>query len=382
MEWHIITSSKGGVGKTLLTLLLTARHLELDQTPLVIDLNAMNADSGALLVEGVPQVPDPNYELSITIKHPKAAEETEQLGSENIIVQRANSFYRGEKEPIPYAVGWPSNPYNLYRPSLFADFICTIKGNLDRIQKEMGLEIKTVIIDTNYHFCNIFSQHESYYERYKNELKDDMITCWFLWVYRQLENLLDKKVGSDKLYKSANMIETQLKRSDDNHACLMHVITPVSLISSQVIVQPPQPQMEEEERWPILSLLFTSNKKGKEEKRKRELVVEGLDKIEDVNKGDYKGFMGWVTNLANAHTFLQSPSGEQKKDDKKAEEKLEGGMFLKTLIKALEDERPMNVIPLWDYHPKLQRYTDKYASDPLANLMKYEVYESLKKLLQ
>jgi len=307
MEWHIITSSKGGVGKTLLTLLLTARHLELDQTPLVIDLNAMNADSGALLVEGVPQVPDPKYELSITIEHPKAAEETEQLGSENIIVQRANSFYRGKKEPIPYAVGWPSNPYNLYRPSLFADFLCTIKGNLGRIQKEMGLEIKTVIIDTNYHFCNIFSQHQDYYKRYNNELKDDTITCWFLWVYRQLENLLDNKVGSDKLYKSANMIETHLKRGD-NHACIMHVITPVSLISSQVVVQPQKTIEDTTERWPILSLLFTSEKKGKEEKRKRELVVEGLDKIENVEKGDYKSFMDWITDLANAHTVLQVPS--------------------------------------------------------------------------
>ncbi|RKZ80510.1 MAG: hypothetical protein DRR19_23500 [Candidatus Parabeggiatoa sp. nov. 1] len=380
MEWHIITSSKGGVGKTLLTLLLTARHLELDQTPLVIDLNAMNADSGALLVEGVPQVPDPKYELSITIEHPRAAEETEQLGSENIIVQRANSFYRG-KEPIPYAVGWPSNPYNLYRPSLFADFLCTIKGNLGRIQKEMGLEIKTVIIDTNYHFCNIFSQHKGYYKRYNDELKDDTITCWFLWVYRQLENLLDKKVGSDKLYKSANMIETHLKR-DDNHACLMHVITPVSLISSQVVVQPQKTKEDTTERWPILSLLFTSEKKGKEQKRKQELVVEGLDKIEKVEKGNYKSFMDWITDLANAHTVLQVPSDEQKKDGKKDEDKLEGGVFLKTLIKALEDERPMNVIPLWDYHPNLQRYTDKYAKDPLANLMKYEIYESLKKLLQ
>ena len=49
-------------------------------------------------------------------------------------------------------------------------------------------------------------------------------------------------------------------------------------------------------------------KDGKEEKRKRELVVEGLDKIENVEKGDYKSFMDWITDLANAHTVLQVPS--------------------------------------------------------------------------
>jgi len=41
----------------------------------------------------------------------------------------------------------------------------------------------------------------------------------------------------------------------------------------------------------------------------------------------------------------------------------------------------MNVIPLWNYHPELQRYTDKRSDDHLAYLMSLEIYNSLKKLL-
>lgn len=373
MEWHIITSSKGGVGKTLLTLLLTAYHIELEKTPLVIDLNAMNADSGALLVEGVSKVKS-DYASEINIPHQRASDETEQSGADNIIIQRTNSFYR--EKPTPYAVGWPSNPYGLYKPSLFADFLSTIKENLHRIHNEMGLEIKTVIIDTNYHFCNIFSQHEHYYQDGYQRLQDDKITCWFLWVYRQLENMFGQKVGYDNIYDSAMMMEQYFKR-DDNHAPLMHVITPVSLISSQVVA----PKEETTEKWPILSLLFTSEKKGKtEEQHNRELVVKGLDKIEQVPKGNYKNFVAWMQDLEIARNNVLD--SDRNKQDGENGEKMEGGVFLRTLISALEKERPMNVIPLWDYHPDLQRYTDKYAKDPLQHLMNYNIYLSLKKLLQ
>ena len=54
MEWHIITGSKGGVGKTLLTLLLLAYHLEekTNEGILVLDLNPINTDTAAILCYG------------------------------------------------------------------------------------------------------------------------------------------------------------------------------------------------------------------------------------------------------------------------------------------------------------------------------------------
>lgn len=365
MEWHIITSSKGGVGKTLLTLLLSARSLESGKTPLVIDLNAMNADSVALLSAGAVAV-DPHYKTEMTINHQRAADETEQLGAENIYLKKINSFYHGDRNPIQYVIGWPSNPYNLYKPSLFADFLCTIKNNLSLIHEEMGLKIETIIIDTSYHFTNLFSQHEHYYKIYQENFQDDQINIWFLWVYRQLSNFIHNSAGTDKVYRSANMIEQKLQTSNTNTS-IMHVTTPVSLTSSSLVNQQAN-QDDNVRRWPLLSLMFASQREGVQE---RELVIEGLDKMDEVQRGEYKSFQQWVSDLINSYNLLR--------DDIDIDQQ---SFFLQTLIKALKDERPMNVIPLWDYHPELQRYTDRYAADPLRSIMQFKIYENFKKLMQ
>lgn len=363
MQWHIVTSSKGGVGKTLLTLLLAARNIELGTTTLVIDLNAMNADSGNLLVKGAPKSQPP-----ITLLHPKAAKETEQLGAENIFVQRVYSLYRNQQretttiEQIPYAVGWPSNPFNLYRPSLFADFLCIIKQSLPEIQNKLGLKIESVIIDTNYHFCNIFSQHEEYYNRYQEELADENITCWFLWVYRQLDNLITGNVGANKVYTSAELMEKHLRR-DKNSTPIMHVISPVSLVSSQVLHHP----QDNNDTSAFLKILNTIFKAGAQE-----VLVADLDKVAEAQKGNYQKFSDWVDNLESNRRMLKV-FGDPREQ--------EGAIFLRTLLKTLEKERPMNVIPLWNYHPKLQRYTDKESDDQLAFVMSLKIYDSFKKLL-
>jgi len=371
MQWHIITSSKGGVGKTLLTLLLSARNLELGTTTLVIDLNAMNADSGTLLVGGAPKIQTP-----ITLPHLKAAEETEQFGAENIIVQRVYSFCKKKEGVIevPYAVGWPSNPFNLYRPSLFADFLYTIKESLPAIKEKLGLEIQSVIIDTNYHFCNIFSQLEDHYKLYKEELKKENITCWFLWVYRQLENLLEGNIGADKVYMSARLMEKHFKH-DDNSIPIMHVITPVSLVSSEILskaLSQPQESGEKGNENAVVVWLKNTVFKKPEEKANAQVMIENLDKVALTSKGNYKNFADWIDILEKTRRKLKVFGDEREQ---------EGAIFLRTLLKALGNERPMNVIPLWNYHPELQRYTDKRSDDHLAYLMSLEIYNSLKKLL-
>ena len=54
MDWHIITGSKGGIGKTLISLLLLTYYLnqKKDESILVLDLNAMNTDTSTLLLHG------------------------------------------------------------------------------------------------------------------------------------------------------------------------------------------------------------------------------------------------------------------------------------------------------------------------------------------
>jgi CO dehydrogenase nickel-insertion accessory protein CooC1 len=51
VKWHIITSNKGGVGKTLLSLMLLLSFLkdERGKVALVVDLNGMNPDLRWLL---------------------------------------------------------------------------------------------------------------------------------------------------------------------------------------------------------------------------------------------------------------------------------------------------------------------------------------------
>ncbi|MDM8563017.1 tetratricopeptide repeat protein, partial [Candidatus Marithioploca araucensis] len=173
LEWNIITGSKGGGGKTMLALLLLTRNLELGKSTLIIDLNATNTDSSAILLE------ERRRDRRIVIEHETANNSAlvEQVGANQIIVQRTFSSLKQNQQRDYYAVAWPSNPYGLYKSSLFADFLCTIKKNVVRIQKELEMPaLESVIIDTNYHFCNIFSTDEQYYKEYQEGiLKNDSI---------------------------------------------------------------------------------------------------------------------------------------------------------------------------------------------------------------
>jgi len=345
MEYNIVTGSKGGIGKTLLTLLLIARNLERDIGTLVIDLNAMNADSCALLIGDRP----PNR---ITISHPAATDGSEQLGADNIIVHKTFSL-TGNKS-VDYAVGWPSNPFTLYKPTLFADLLCTIKSACEtRIKEELGLEIQSVVIDTNYHFCNIFSQDDEHYNMYKEVLGKDNIIVWFLWVYRQLDNLLRAHQENDAqaLRETAGLIEYFFKH-EGNPAPLMHVITPMSLVTSQL-----------EPKGAILKLINAMRQANDD------VSVEGLDNADKLPKGDYIEFDNWINRLdvARVGVNLDKARGDE--------------IFLEMLRRAIANERPMNVLPLWNYHAGLHRYTDKHSAEPVAEIRAFEVYQSFVRLM-
>ncbi|MEK8016170.1 MAG: hypothetical protein VSS75_004820 [Candidatus Parabeggiatoa sp.] len=379
MEWHIITSSKGGVGKTLLTMLLAARNIEIGKTTLVIDLNAMNADSSALLIEGIKD--EGVLDEKIIVAHANANKITEQLGAENIIIHKLYSCLQtkeGKKtitKEIPSAVGWPSNPFGLYKPTIFADFICTIKEAINtRIKDELGLEIESVIIDTNYHFCNIFAQDAGqepgqqidYYQKYKEQLGDDNITVWFLWVYRQLDSLIRGK--EDKILLSASQIERHFSRqNDDIFSPIMHVVTPISLLTSQALPQDDKKEDEED------SFYYRLRNALRSQKNEKNICVDGLENADLLPRGNYKPFREWVRELAALRRELRV-SGDEREH--------EGDIFLSLLRQAIKNERPMNVIPLWDYHIELQRYTDKFSTDPLFSIRKYEIYTTFKKLLE
>lgn len=360
MDWHIVTGSKGGVGKTLLTLMILARHLEKEQSSaLALDFNAMNADTSAILLDSKKR------DRTMIINH-EAAKDTELFGADKIVVQKTftslRRTFRSEKKN--YAIGWPSNQFSLYPPTLFADLLGTIKDSTKGIEKKLKLpELGSVIIDTNYHFCNIFSNDEKYYESYQKLLDDgDSITVWFLWVYRQLENLL--KPGSEAdariVSATASAIEEHFMRN--NTAPLMHVFSPVALISSEL-----------EETQDTNAIFKFLNAKKKDEKN---ISINELENMAKLPKGDYIYFQDWVEELEFARNDLLSGDN----DDIHS-------FFLDMLINAIpqgsekEETRPMNVIPLAYYHADLQYYTDRVNADPVSNMKKFDIYKNFLNLL-
>ncbi len=357
MEWHIITGSKGGVGKTLLALLLSAHHLKSDGSILVFDLNSMNADFSRLLFYQ-KEMGEP---ISVSIN--KAERKNEQ-----IILQKTYSLNE-KREPCEYVVGWPLNPFRMFHPSLFAQLLSTIKNTVPEIEERLEISsLKTVIIDTNYHFCNIFSEQDIHYTEYtQGALNGESITLWFMWVYRQLENLIRLKYNDATVIKlTAAAIERNLKSHYCQKSPFMHVFGPTTLMSSQ-------PQKGEQSIGSHIARriyqAITQNK---------DVHIEELEQIETLSAGDGVCFNDWLKKLDIAHIAAEK-DGDPRHH------------FLDILIKASciraknnpsSEERPMNVIPMSIYHNDLQYYTDGNYRDVIAELRNFDLYDNFSKLIQ
>ncbi len=359
MEWHIITGSKGGVGKTLLALLLSAHHLEeCKGSTLVIDLNSMNADFSRLLFY------QKEVGESISISIPAQTRKNEQ-----IVLQK--TFSLNEKgNPYYYVVGWPLNPFRMYDPALFANLLATVKKSAAKILEER-LDIpplETVIIDTNYHFCNIFSEQDIHYTEYtEGALMGDSITLWFMWVYRQLENLIRLKYNDATVMKlTAAAIERNLKSSRCRKTPFMHVFGPATLVSSK-------PQDAEHS---ISS--FIARKIYQAITQNKDVHIDELEALEGLATGDCINFSDWLKRLDVAHIRAEK-DGDPRHH------------FLDILIKATRapaannptvEERPVNVVPMSVYHNDLQYYTDGNYRDVISELRTFDIYDNFCKLIR
>ncbi|NJO14771.1 MAG: hypothetical protein HC877_03205 [Thioploca sp.] len=149
MEWHIVTGSKGGVGKTLLSLLLLAHCLKKEKrqqgSTLILDLNGMNADSTALVLYQTDSPTQKTLPLNTTVEL--------YLQNAKDIQFREARFDDEKHNAQRYIVGWPANPFILMNPKLFADLLKTITSKVSTLGKDFGFEkLRHIIIDTNYHF--------------------------------------------------------------------------------------------------------------------------------------------------------------------------------------------------------------------------------------
>ena len=215
MNWHIITGSKGGSGKTLLSLMLT-NYSRMQGEVLVLDLNGMNADISRLI--------------------------TRHTTSRDLSVNLDMGKFRLEKpEGESYIVGWPKDAFTLLNIQDFQQFFLQVRERIiPKILSELSFGINTVIIDTNYHFCNIFPNRLRTYSEEPfssfGQNGSDNLFIWFLWTYRQLKNILEASDNASHprysdvrtLMERAVFIENGIKNRVLGNSPFVHVFNPFS----------------------------------------------------------------------------------------------------------------------------------------------------------
>jgi len=359
MEWHIVTGSKGGVGKTLLTLLLLAYHLEesTNEGILVFDLNAMNTDTSALLL----------YNKKFTKRTAIQLESSKRI----ITLQRTYSQTTSQ-QTTHFAVGWSENPFLWYGFDDFIELLAGVKEHAQEIADKLEIKsLKHVFIDTNHHFCNLFPSQDEDYKKYHDIFETENITIWFLWVYRQLKKLLDNDDSETQILKqTVGAIERIFEPiKSEQLGPLVHTYTPVGL--------PTDPGA----MGGLLSKIWNINL------TKTDFVIKELMKLEKLEEvGNYVGFNQWIEQLQQAKTEISNSqnrnSDQHRNSDQQNTHQFFGDMLYKAVERLVGDDcLPINIFPLSIYQPTLEGYTDKEREDAVANLRKLDTYKHFKKLL-
>jgi len=386
IKWHITTSNKGGVGKTLLSMMLLAAHcsaFEEDvKLPLVLDLNGVNTDLKRLLVTE-----------ELLEKDDKGQVKYINLQDEKICIVKVN------QKDHSFFLGWLNDdPFRMLNTQAFFKLLMIIKGEgIKKIRDKFGKDftIHTVIIDTNYHFCNIFSDNDEDYQYLKNFLWErDTFFIWFIWVYGQIRNLARKKIGSipsapidSRMGKVAACVEKYLTSDEKGNlfsksSPFFHVINPMGIVEKKMQNKDETKEIEKQNfivRWfseqikksgdeqpeldkllsgePISELTaITSLKLSKDEfpfVRMQGLMLSAVKKIE-------------VSNTSTVVNRIE-------RDIIKA--------LLESLRGILEKNgRPKNLRPISIYQEMLDSYQN-LENIYLADLVKLGVYQEFKKIL-
>jgi len=349
MEWHIVTASKGGVGKTLITLLLLAYYLEEDPdtSTLVIDLNAMNTDTSAMLLTGRGGV----HEKTFVTLEP----------SENVIELRSTANPQ-------LIVAYPIDPFVFYGREQFAELITGIREKADNkmTARFNAKPLRRVIIDTNYHFCNLFpSKIEDYdapsWQQLQKSLKEDDLNVWFIWVYRQLKKIISEKADETMIViETAKTLEKIFPPKAKKTGPLIHAYAPVGLLPTDTDIS-------------FLAKLFAGSRLpvfGED------FSIPELKKLENMPEvGQYLRFSQWLGKLEVAYLNIA--------DQNRALDPHQ--LFAKVLYESIkndEDKLPINVFPISLYEAALAGYTDKERQNMIAGLRQLDVFKNFKKLLR
>jgi hypothetical protein len=331
IKWHIITSSKSGVGKTLLSLFLVTHYVNDKVIPLVIDLCGANDRLKELLSNG---------EIS---KHFKIS-----FNDSDLIIVKV-------KQNCSYLLGWLSNPYKIYNYNTFFELLSSIKEYLPKIEEHFGNDLNTVIIDTNYHFGNLFSQRNYDYEIFSSWEKDRFF-IWFFWGYKQIQNiyryqdnLFDSHVRS--MMEIANIVEHHMScHISKNDSPFIHVINFKSFFSERFSFLPTFGKHYE-----LMELRQLAN---------LPVSPRGI------------GFNEMIEIMVRAMKRTQEIANKQDRTQQ---------YFLEMLIKQLRhyrgEHRPKNLFPLYvyTYFKGLDAHFDKAVFD-LSKIPELKIYHAFEQI--
>lgn len=349
ITWHIITGAKGGVGKTLLSLFLMTYYTNNRKKPLIIDFNGVNTDLKRLVNDEVG-FGNQNH-LSIPI-------------DDNILI-----IAKGSQRIHGSLIGWMTNPYKMYNYKSFFKFLSVLRKGLLEKEKDIirifgytKTDLNTIIIDTNYHFANLFSRKESDYNE-ETFNKNDHFSIWFIWVYRQILNSYQQQSQQNNFFKEiqfngdinlmrviADTIEQKIGQA---HTPFIHVINPMSLSETSAIG----------EIFKVISGLIT-----------RGNVIPELDRLYQLKASESLRF-GDLLELMN----------EAQQNAFEKEQQFSFSSMLKALNSSLKEDssfkqgnqRPNNLFPISIYEEELSAYHDK-----LPNIVKLKVYDVFKSLFE
>lgn len=382
MDWHIITGSKGGIGKTLISLLLLTYYLDQkkDESVLVLDLNAMNTDTSALLLHGKKQIKS-------KVIH---------VGKVGIVLKKSYTPYLKDLDDKEreFVVGYPMNPFQLFPHESFAQLLLSLREYSEgaSLTKDLGVKpFQRVIIDTNYHLCNVFPPLDEQYEAYQNtSLHGDRFNIWFLWVYRQLNKLLNsERIEEDEeterrfregrarenqvFERTVSAIERIFRRGEIGKGLgpIIHTYAPAGLLPTDI----------GEPTGFLRGLFGLGNNSSRND---GDSVIEALERLEKLEHvGAYMGFSLWLEKLQRANIGVASTNNRKEVTTQHKDNRQLFNDLLYKAVQSLSDDKslPINVFPLSLYQSGLAGYTDKERADAIGSLAQMNIYKNFRRVL-
>ena len=330
---HILSSGKGGVGKTLIALAsICGSAVDLGHNLLGVDLNTMNPDLFRLL----------------------SFESFGQLQWERSSVDWMHDFLNNQ-ELEDGTIDWENqlSIVNLIQQSNPFILPKGIQGFWLRIIEGIGLDPAfqdyEIFVDTNLNILNLFSDTETIHRLLRTY--NNKIYVWIFWTWASIHD-------GGRIARTL----TVAKREFGENLQFVHVLNPSALLSPRVDISNEVNNLTHlrkaiEALGPIKSMNPVSEMASTLYElliQQEKIVFDEIDKI--TNPAEYE--IGGLLELTNA------PSTESISHDTFisilediAPFTLDGEQFIEFYV-ALDNQRPLNVLPISTHDPELRGYTE------------------------